>query len=211
MVDTEAFLNRYALTTALLGAHHPPPGVSNYDIMRSENYPDDLGGILFPVAPGGHPLTDVPISAYWLPQGDHIEVPIAGPVAPFIFTPELSGCKIYVNEVWGQPRYRIFHIQCPREAVEYPVNLRGVRQATIDSRDYGTAPSVDGTAYPHRIREIRSNVFMRFIAGAGWSIYLQGLTGIGPGVRLGDRSIVYPPGPRQKVNGVVVKKVPEVG
>ncbi|UCF06578.1 MAG: hypothetical protein JSV33_06000 [bacterium] len=204
--NTLIFLQNHAVTTALLGAHHPRLGVSNWDLMRSENYPADQGAILLPVPAGGVTLEDPALEAYWLPQGGHIEVPINNPAAPFIFTPEFSGCKLYVDKVWAQPYYRIFHIQCDHEAAEYPANMRGDRLATIDSRDYGEAPSVDGPAYPHRIGVIRCTVLMYFVGGAGWSIYLQGLTGIGPGIS--DGRLVYPPGPAQNVSGVVVKQVP---
>ena len=202
--NTLTFLEGHAVTTALLGVsdHRPRLGVSNYDFVRSENHPTDQGVILLPF---NDSLTDSAISAYWLPQGSYIDVPITAPPAEFIFTPEFSGCKVYVDKVGGN--YRIFHIQCPHEAVEYPENLRGERTATVDSRDYGGVPSVDGPAYPSRISETRCTVLLRFVKTENcWSIFLQGLTGIGPGVS--DGRLVYPPGPVQSVNGVTFKHVP---
>jgi len=206
MANTLNFLQNHAVTTALLGAVHPPLGVSTYDFMRSQNFPVDQGCVLLPTVAVG--LGDALIQAYWLPQGGYIQVPAVAPGASVIFTPELSGCKIYVDKVFAQRVYRIFHIQCPHEAAEYAVNVRGARLATIDSRDYGGVPSVDGPATVGRILHTRCTVLLRRAPGGAWSIYLQGLTGIGPGI--GGGGLVYPPGPAQQVGGVLVKPVPPI-
>lgn len=206
-LNVPAFLGAHAVTTAMLSSivNPPPAGSSNYDLLRSENFPADPGVILIPR--GGSAVTDGPLMAYWLPQGGHIDVPHAAPPTNFIFTPELSGCKIYVDQL-NAVTDRIFHIQCPHEATEYTAANQGIaRRATIDSRHYGGAPSTDGPPVANRVPTTRATVLMHFGGGA-WNIHLQGLTGIGPGLGHGGTRLMYPPGPNQAVNGVLSVAVP---
>lgn len=200
--NVQAFLQAHALTTAMMSFQLPPVGPTRYDLLRSD-VDNDPSVTLFH-AHGGPPISENLIRAYWLPQGGYIDVPRAAPAASYIFTPELSGCKIYVDEL-PNTDLRVFHIQCPHEAAEYAANLRGVRQTQIDSRDYGGVPSVDGVANANRIPTIRATVLLEH-NGVQWVIWLQGLTGIGPGM-MGGR-MVRPPGPPQGVGGVESKLVP---
>jgi len=199
--NIQAFLQNHAITTVMMSSqqHRPPKGLSNsYDLVRSD-VDNDTSVTLFHSPGGNQPTNDGLISAYWLPQGDYIEVSKNAPEARYIFTPELSGCKIYVDQIPGN-KYRVFHIQCPHEAQEYTPKLSGERRGTVDSEDYG------GAGAPIRIATVRANVILHFNAGS-WTLWLQGLTGIGPGMGSGGNQVVRPPGPVQSVNGVSSKIV----
>lgn len=204
--DPYGFLQTFPLTTALISmpvvapaaSLEPPAGRSNFDLVRTALAPEDNGVALLPAAT--HAFRDIPIPAYWLPQGRHIDVPTVDPPARLIFTPELSGCKIYIDEI-NLLRSRVFHIQCAHEAAEYTGGNRGgKRLKTADSRHYGGVPSVDGPPHPRRVRTTRVNAVMVHW-DTEWHIVLQGLTGIGPGTREGR--LVLPPGPPQQVDSVV--------
>ena len=169
------FLNNHPVETALLGHPQFQPGLgrSDYDLMRSENWgPADQGTVLIPMPAGGG-RGDPAIHAYWLPQRGHVDVPRVAPPADFIFTPELTGCKIRVDRI-GLNTYRVFHIQ--HEAVDYPAAVRGNCRITVDS-------SYDYPGY-------RCAALLHFTAGA-WSIWIQELTGV---VGVGGAALVYPAG-----------------
>ncbi|GHD56171.1 hypothetical protein [Jeongeupia chitinilytica] len=200
--NIQAFLQAHAFTSAMMSSQHyaPPLGVSaRYDFLRSD-VANDTSVTLYHSPPIGGNI-DPLITAYWLPQGGYIDVPINAPLANYIFTPELSGCKIYTDDI-GHNTMRVFHIQCPHEAREYTLALRGNRLATIDDSDYGLA--IAANPLPNRIASIRANVLLRY-SGGHWHFWLQGLTGIGPGMQ-GDR-LVRPPGPAQGVAGVESKLI----
>src|SRR5262245_4538654 len=94
------FLANHAVTTAMLSAvqYTPPGGVSTrWDFLRSDATGDVGVSLLHVPGVGATTMTDQAIRAYWLPQGGYINVPMALPQATYIFTPELSGCKIYVD------------------------------------------------------------------------------------------------------------------
>lgn len=194
-----AFLQNHAVAAVHFNMvqYRPPAQGAGYDFLRSD-LNGDTGVFLMYAA--NNP-TDAIINGYWLPQGEYIDVDPANPLAPNIFTPELSGCKIYVD-VLPSGLYRVFHIQCPHEAVEYAVGVRGVRRAQIDSDDYGAAPGPG--ALPAFIPAIRAFVMLRH-DGNQWHFFLQGLTGIGPGI--GNGRVQRVAGPQQ-VQGVATKAVP---
>lgn len=209
MQNAEAFLNNHPFTSALMSessrsdlatqpTNDPPP--LDFDLMEGEKAGHSVA--LINVGPraattGGDPY----IKAYWLPQGKYIDIPKDNPQAAYIFTPEFSGCKIYVDEIPGN-LYRIFHIQCPHESSEYAANLRGTRRGTIDNDDYGGGPAQHPSA--HRVGTVRANVVIQRLRN-GWQFILQGLTGIGPGI--GGGAMVYPPGPGQGVGGIATKPI----
>lgn len=188
MANVQAFLNAHPLETALL-AHHlyqPAPGVSHYDLMRAEHWPADHGAILISMPAGGG-RGDPPILAYWLAQRGHVDVPLVGPPATFIFTPELTGCKIRVDRI-GLHTYRVFHMQ--HDPADYPQALRGNCRVTVDSH-------VD---YPGG----RCAALLHYDAATGWTIWIQQLTGV---VGVGGGALVYPAG-APAVTGVHEHRVP---
>jgi len=191
MTNLQNFLGIHAVETALLGHHNfqPALGISDYDLMRSENWGlADQGTILIPMPAGGG-LGDPAIRGYWLPQRKFVDVPISSPPASFIFTPELTGCKIRVDRT-SLDKYRVFHIQ--HESADYPQHLRGNSMITVDS----------SYLYPH----YRCAALLHFNPGGRWSIMIQELTGV---VGVSDGGLAYLPGaPAPNVHEVHSHPVP---
>lgn len=207
--DVDLFLQKHSFTTVFLTSMHcaPRAGISyQFDFLESER--GDASTVLYH-APSGITATDQLLVAYWLPQGQYIDVPLKNPCANYIFTPELSGCKIYVDRVSGDMA-RFFHIQGPHEAKEYTSSVQGSQLLAIDSNDYG----IEWRDNPDYVNSIRANVVFQY-GNNEWICWLQGLTNLGPGITgcgqvgsgITELQMIYPPGPPPGVQNVVCKKM----
>jgi hypothetical protein len=111
--------------------------------------------------------TGNPIAAYWLAQGKHIDIPKQNPSADFVFTPEFTGCKIYVDDL-NNTTFRVYHIQVSHESTEYTNKNHGNGQiAALKFSDYGVDNDVART---------RATAFL-YYTNNQWHIYCQKLGG----------------------------------
>ncbi|MFC4160558.1 hypothetical protein [Chitinimonas lacunae] len=133
-----------------------------------------------------------PIPAYWVPQGGYCDVPIQNPESHFVFTPDFSGCAIYVDEI-NSNTYRVYHVEGGKYH-QYP-NHRGLQPSQLvglmrHGREYAQA-ATNGEV------SVRAFAFLKFVAGS-WHIFCQNQNGVSLGLRgskfvpIGEQTVKNP-------------------
>jgi hypothetical protein len=54
--------------------------------------------------------SEVPLLGYWVPQGDSCLISAAPGARAYVFTPDFSGCSIFVDQI-NRDYYRVYHVQ----------------------------------------------------------------------------------------------------
>lgn len=115
-------------------------------------------------------FNEAPLLAYWAPQGFSCLVPVKGKEGDLVFTPDLSGCSIVVDQI-SLSQYRVYHVQGGSnylkseylaDSIDHGMGLAGA----LTFSDYGT------------IEKPRTYGFLKFEKGRWW-IYYQCQNGVG--------------------------------
>jgi hypothetical protein len=126
---------------------------------------------------------EIPLLAFWVPQGSSFEVP-KSPTRNFVFTADFSGCHLIVDQI-DEKNYRVYHVQGggnwfnkEYEQSPYPHGL-GIAGA-LTSSDYG-----EGTEL------VRAFAFMKYEGkppDGRWWIYYQLQNGVGLNYNFNDKT-----------------------
>jgi hypothetical protein len=164
--DTREFVKSNYLTTA--GVFQPPQGTTRVDLVRESGIEPSVVRIV----PRDQTDDDEAISAYWVPQGGHCDVPIIGGGRTFVFTPDFSGCSLLVDQR-DETTYRVYHVTGGSQYFkrEYATRRRTQDRlaAAMTHEFYGVADAP------------RAVMFMKFEENRWW-IYYQSQTGAGYGL-----------------------------
>lgn len=104
--------------------------------------------------------------AYWLPQGQSIDIPIRPDEKNdphFVFTPTFTGCSLAIDQI-DDEKFRVYHVQGSKEDKEYnELNTHGRGMfALMNFYDYGYVPEESGT--PSRLNNIRNIYGQAFLS-----------------------------------------------
>lgn len=108
---------------------------------------------------------EIPIVGYWVPQGKSCIIPVITGLRQYVFTPDLSGCSIFVDQL-DKTHYKIYHVEggSDKYQMQYAREDHGYGLAgQLTFGDYGTG--VDPQAF----------AFLRF-EGGRWQILYQSQT-----------------------------------
>lgn len=201
MANTDAMLRQYVLSTIYLRA-----GVDGYQQLLAGAGPFSfdltwgqawqwLSLRILPM--NTNALHDTPIRAYWLPQGGYIDVPVTVPLAPFVFTPELTGCAIYVDR-FNANTYRVYHVEIPHRAQQYDNRPHGNGlEESLTFDEYGRA---------NNINRVRATALMQFSDG-NWILIGQVIIGAPQGFQNGHAITVG----LQRVRRLEIKPLGDLG
>ena len=110
-----------------------------------------------------HQYQDTPFSGLWLPQGESIELPTRGTPHRFVFTPELTGCNLYVDRMTNG-NLRVYHVHMDHVEEQYGIPALFDEDRMIDRihwEDYGVNGDMDQT---------RATLVLYFLKGHWWVI-----------------------------------------
>jgi len=137
------------------------------------------------------------LKAYWLPQGGYVDLPIESPAANFVFTSELTGCAIYVDQ-FDAHTYRAYHIEVPKKAAQYDSQSHG--KGLVDSftwAEYGLEDNINRT---------RATALLQFNANKQWTLLGQVIKGRPQGFSNGKAIDVSAQSVEKLYNKVLAKK-----